>query len=513
MSDEIEEKPKAKEKAPPPRKPIDRTRITKLAKETLWAPQPGPQLAALLSKADVLLYGGAAGGGKTNLAIGLALTSHRRTLFVRKEATQLLSVVDEISNIVGNRDGFNGSTNVWRMANNRVIQFGGVPNPGDETKFMGNPRDLLACDEAANLFEDQVRFLMGWVRSTDPKQRCRTLLCSNPPTSADGEWLIRWFAPWLDKSHPRPARPGELRFVTTIKGKDVWLDGPQAIVVENDKGVKERVIPLSRTFIPAKVTDNRYLRGTGYVSTLQAMPEPLRSIMLYGDFAAGREDAPYQVIPTEWVRAAQERWKARPKPTTPMTAIGVDVARGGKDSTVLSPRYDNWFGPQIVKPGKYTPDGQSVAQLVLQNRKDRASVNVDVIGCGAGATDVLKPILGHSFCPMDGRHASRARDRSRQLGFANKRAEWWWKMREALDPASKQDLALPPDPALLADLCAPLWKLVAKGVQVESKEDIQKRIGRSPDRGDAIVYALAPPERGPSWEGIEENEPFMPRRM
>ena len=52
-------------------------------------------------------------------------------------------------------------------------------------------------------------------------------------------------------------------------------------------------------------------------------------------------------------------------------------------------------------------------------------------------------------------------------------------------------MALPPDPELKADLCAPTWKLTARGILVESKEDINARIGRSPDKGDSLVYAHA----------------------
>jgi hypothetical protein len=64
----------------------------------------------------------------------------------------------------------------------------------------------------------------------------------------------------------------------------------------------------------------------------------------------------------------------------------------------------------------------------------------------------------------------------------------WWQFREALDPKTGKNIALPPDSALKADLCTPLWKLSAQGIQIESKEDIIKRLGRSPDRGDAVVY-------------------------
>jgi hypothetical protein len=62
-------------------------------------------------------------------------------------------------------------------------------------------------------------------------------------------------------------------------------------------------------------------------------------------------------------------------------------------------------------------------------------------------------------------------------------------VREALDPDSGQDIALPPDRDLRADLTAPRWSITARGIQVESKEEIRKRIGRSPDAGDAVMLA------------------------
>lgn len=465
---------------------MDRDRLSALDRTTRWAPQPGPQLEAFLSPADQLLFGGAAGGGKTALGIGLALTSHRRTLFIRREGLQLSPVVDEVAALLGTRDGYNGSDHIWRLPGGRQIQFGGVPNAGDETRFQGNPRDLLVLDEAANLLELQARFLLGWIRSTDARQRCRAVLCSNPPTSAEGEWLIRWFAPWLDRGFPHPARPGELRWVAMVDRREQWVPGPEPF---EHKG--ETIRPVSRTFIPSRVGDNRYLSGTGYATTLGMLPEPLRSQMLLGDFSAGREDAAMQVVPSEWVRLAQARWRGRERPRTQMTAIGVDVARGGADATVLTPRWDSYFGEQIVIPGKSTPDGPAVAALVLQHRRDNALVNVDVIGVGASVYDRLRDALGYVVTGLNGAEGSERHDKSGRLGFANRRAELWWGMREALDPVTGAELALPPDQGLLADLCAPTWKLTGRGIQVESKEDIIKRIGRSPDRGDSAVYALA----------------------
>ena len=78
-------------------------------------------------------------------------------------------------------------------------------------------------------------------------------------------------------------------------------------------------------------------------------------------------------------------------------------------------------------------------------------------------------------------------DASGTLEFRNRRAEVWWKFREALDPNSGEDIALPPDLELMADLTAPTWFLSTQGIQIEEKDAIKKRLGRSPDCGDAVV--------------------------
>jgi hypothetical protein len=89
------------------------------------------------------------------------------------------------------------------------------------------------------------------------------------------------------------------------------------------------------------------------------------------------------------------------------------------------------------------------------------------------------------------------RDKSGKLKFVNVRAASYWKFRESLDPDGEERIMLPPDNELLADLCAPQYKLLAGGIQIEPKEDIIDRIGRSPDCGDAVVLASFSPWKKP----------------
>ena len=145
----------------------------------------------------------------------------------------------------------------------------------------------------------------------------------------------------------------------------------------------EQVKLRSRTFIPAKLSDNPDLiERDDYRATLAALPEPYRSAFKEGDFGAGIQDHEWQVIPTEWVLKAQQRWEIRRAfPRGPMTAMGVDIAQGGPDKTVLSPLYTTFFGELIREKGTNTKNGADVAALVIRHVTDGATINVD---CGGG---------------------------------------------------------------------------------------------------------------------------------
>jgi len=492
--------------------------------ENRWRPLPGPQTVAYESKADVIGFGGAAGGGKTDLAIGLALTEHFRTQFFRREGPQLSGVIDRLAEIVGSRDNINGKPAVYRDGDDRQIELNSMPNLGDETKYQGRPKDLLVIDEAANFLEQQVRFVKGWVRTTRPGQRTRTLLTFNPPTNAEGRWVIGFFGPWLDTKHPLyPTDPGVLRYVYVDPetGDDVWIpdNDPRMFVLASGKRLynfdvmayrpEEIIKPESRTFVPSKITDNPFLVSTGYMAQLQSLPEPLRSQMLLGDFNAGISDDPWQVIPTAWVEAAMARWKHR-SPRGEMMAIGVDVARGGKDNTLMATRHKTpetnyWFDELHVYPGAETPNGNIVAGLVIGARRDHAPIHLDVIGVGASPYDVLNS-AGQDVYGVNVSERANSLDQSGRLSFFNLRSQLWWQLREALDPSLENGIALPMDKDLLAELCAPRWEMSGMTIKVESRDEIVKRVGRSPDRATAVMLALIDTPKIRAIRSLGESE-------
>ena len=477
--------------------------------EQPWVPLPGPQTMAMESLADIVGFGGSAGGGKTDLIVGLSSTEHVRSLVVRREKAQTEGVIQRMAEVMDGTDGFNSQKSTWRLPTEtpRLVEFAGLDNPGDERRWQGRPHDLKAFDEVTEMREAQVRFVMGWTRSNVEGQRTRVLMTFNPPTTQEGRWVIQFFAPWLDDMHPKPALPGELRWFTTLDGKDeevadsrpfVMVDGqPQYDFDPDDYSSEMAIKPKSRTFIPARLTDNPYYMATDYMSQLQALPEPLRSQMLYGDFKAGISEDPWQVIPTAWVKAARARWTDR-SPRGEMLTMGVDVARGGKDRTVIAPKHaivdklgvraGTWFAPLKVHPGTETPDGPKVAGLVLAERRDDAPINLDVIGVGASPYDVING-MGLQIVGVNVSEKALGFDRSGMLKFINQRSEMWWAMRECLDPANDLGYALPPDDDLERELCTPKWKVQGRVIQVQSREEIWDELKRSVDRATAVILA------------------------
>lgn len=496
----------------------------------IFFPTPGPQYAAFTSEADIIGYGGAAGGGKTYLVSGFALTEHTRSVIFRQNKNQTRKFVQDFGQMIGSSDGYSSQNSEWKY-DGRLIEFGGLEDPKDYEKWQGRDHDLKAYDEATQMREFDVRYTMGWNRSADPKQRCRTILTFNPPTTAEGRWVIKFFAPWLDKTHPNPAADGELRWFTTVgDNQDYECAGPEPFVIQPVDGVltpvydfdpalysEEDIIrPKSRTFITARVTDNPYYMATGYIQQLQMLPEPLRSQMLKGDFMAGVEDSEHQIIPTAWVELAMERYREYTSKADfrwpEMAAMGVDAARGGnmggttgstgKDKMVTACRHDGpairIIAPLIVAKGVDVNTGNLAATEILKHRRHSAPIQLDVAAIGTSVYDALCENNIHTVA-LNGAAASTGRDRSNLLKFANRRAEFHWRMREALDPTNEVQTLLPPDPELTADLTAPRYWVKSNGIVVEPKADIKKRIGRSPDKGESVMYAnVDTPKRDPS---------------
>lgn len=210
-----------------------------------------------------------------------------------------------------------------------------------------------------------------------------------------------------------------------------------------------------------------------------------------GEFYAGEEDS---VIPLSWVEAAVERWKeweenGKPDGGRPHT-VGVDVARSGTDKTCMAVRQGNIITEIRAYAHNDTMATTGRVKAILDGDPDCTAI-VDVIGIGAGVVDRLRE-QNARVQAFNAAARSNKRDKTGEIGFVNSRAAAWWSLRELLDPSAGSEICLPPDDDLLGDLTAPkAGELLSGGkLKIESKDDIRKRIGRSTDRGDAVVQAF-----------------------
>jgi hypothetical protein len=236
-------------------------------------------------------------------------------------------------------------------------------------------------------------------------------------------------------------------------------------------------------------------------------PSAIYQNRVLGEFAASDEES---VIPLGWVEAAVERFRALEEAGVspgPLTHVGVDVARSGADKTVLALR----CGDRITELRRFSLSDTMETVGYVKGALSTASIHpkesavgiIDLIGVGAGVYDRLRE-QGENVVPFNAAAKSDRKDRSGELGMLNMRSAAWWGLREALDPAFGPTIALPPDDSLIGDLTAPHYSVTSTGrIQIESKDDIRKRLGRSTDSGDAVVQAFALEARSSAQRIIE----------
>jgi hypothetical protein len=177
----------------------------------------------------------------------------------------------------------------------------------------------------------------------------------------------------------------------------------------------------------------------------------------------------------------------------------LDSARGGGDKTAIAKRYGAYY-EYVAFPGRETPTGPAVIAMLVSylDGEEPEYITIDVIGIGSSvydsATDAYSSNPNIAIYPFNVSKKSEYTDRSGALKMRNMRAEMYWRMRDLLDPEHGADISLPPGNEVVADLCSARYKHTAGGIDIEGKEAIRARIGRSPDIGEAIMMTnMMPP--------------------
>jgi phage terminase large subunit len=213
-----------------------------------------------------------------------------------------------------------------------------------------------------------------------------------------------------------------------------------------------------------------------------------------------------------WILAAQNRWQAlRSAPREASRAFALDPARYGPDSSVLAVRCGDVLEELVTwtKLDTMQTAGRVVAEMerfgigrapmdaltISCNGSTQSSdytLTVDEPGLGGGVVDVLNELRLQVTPYNGGRTPSKELDVAR---FRNCRARDFWNLRRRLERGT---IALPPDAKLADELCAMRWRIGLDGkIEIEAKDDLRARLGRSPDRADATAMVFADDGRIP----------------
>lgn len=257
-----------------------------------------------------------------------------------------------------------------------------------------------------------------------------------------------------------------------------------------------------------QITDQTYLDA---MEKEVGRDSPLWTSKVLGEFPEIDE---FSVIPLGWIYDAQRRWlewEAAGRPLEGGKVVGADIARFGLDKTAFAVRYNDVIVDVKAMPKK---DTQGTATL-LKEETGRGLSIIDTNGVGAGVYDEMRKSNFYSL-PFNPGTKTLLRDSSGQIEFYNLRAAATWHLRELLDPSRNSTICLPPNDKLAADLSAPRWKNIAGGkLVIEGKDEIRKRIGRSPDLGDAVTLSfwrnnagmdLDPSESSFAWRDPDDDE-------
>ena len=231
-------------------------------------------------------------------------------------------------------------------------------------------------------------------------------------------------------------------------------------------------------------------------------PEDLFRKKVLGKFPKVADDV---LIPQQWLDLAHERWRQasgkEPLSTEPRM-LGVDVAGMGRDSTCFCERKGCWVAPFDIHNSGGQADHMKVAGNIVNRRKfdSKMYVSIDTIGEGAGVysrcleLDEQQYIISCKY--SEGAKGANERDLSDITGqykFVNMRAWLFWAVRDWLNPKNNTGAMLPPDARFDEEATEIKWSFRSDGrILIEPKEDIKKRIGRSPDLFDALANTFYP---------------------
>lgn len=231
-------------------------------------------------------------------------------------------------------------------------------------------------------------------------------------------------------------------------------------------------------------------------------PEDLFRKKVLGQFPKVSDDI---LIPAQWLELAHERWEqvnGREPLRQEMRILGVDVAGMGRDCTCFVERKGAWVSQFNAHNSGGSADHMKIAGRIAayRRRQIEAYVSIDTIGEGAGVfsrcleVDEKEYIISCKYSEAAKAHNGKPlTDVTGQYEFINMRAYLFWCVRDWLNPKNDTGAMLPPDTQFDEEATEIKWSFRSDGrILIEPKEDIKERLGRSPDKFDALANTFYP---------------------
>lgn len=253
------------------------------------APQAGPQTAFMSTLADIAIYGGAAGGGKSYSLLLEPLRHYDNPLFggviFRRNSTQVRNeggLWDESANIYSLFGAHPREASLeWTFPSKMRMKFAHLEYEKSVLDWQGTSIPFIGFDELTHFTEKQFFYMMSRNRSTSgvtPYIRATT----NPDPDS---WVRNFISWWIGKDGLAiPERSGVLRWFIRIDDKFIWADSKEEIYEQYGRGID--VQPKSVTFIASKLQDNAILmeKDPGYYANLLAQNRVDRARLLDGNW-------------------------------------------------------------------------------------------------------------------------------------------------------------------------------------------------------------------------------------